>query len=107
MARLLLLDADGHHARQVQSALRRLSSQTTICTDLQSVIYSIQRQRFDLIIVVADPGLDWDIGVEFVRHSAFRMPDPPQIVCLLRGPYQGPNQRVYAARRGFKVVYEQ
>jgi hypothetical protein len=30
----------------------------------------------------------------------------PPIICLMRGPYRGPNERVYAARKGFKVVYE-
>jgi hypothetical protein len=58
-------------------------------------------------VVVCTPGMDWDIRVEFVRHLALRMSEPPQIVCLLRGAYRSPNERVYAARRGFKVVYEQ
>jgi len=107
MGRILLLDADGHHAKQVEWALKDISCQTTTCTDLQSAIYLIQKQLFDAVVVVSKPGMDWDIRVEFIRHAAFQMPERPHIVCLLRGPYSGPNERVYAARKGFKVIYEQ
>jgi hypothetical protein len=107
MGRVLLLDADGRHAKQVEGALRAISCQTTISADLQSSISLLQRQQFDAVVVVSNPGMDWDIRVEFIRHAALRLPEPPLIVCLLRGLYRGPNERVYAARKGFKVVYEQ
>lgn len=107
MGRILLFDPDAEHARQVAAALRCISTQTMICADIQSAVSLLNARVFDVALVVALPGLDWDLPVEFIRHSALRCAEPPQIVCLLRGPYRGPNVRVYAARKGFKVVYEQ
>jgi len=107
MRHALLLDDDGHHAKQVEWALSCISCQATACADLQSAITLLQKQPFDAVIIVANPGMDWDLRVEFIRRFAFQLQEPPQIVCLLRGPYRGPNERVYASRKGFKVVYEQ
>ena len=107
MSRVLLLDADEHHAKQIEWALRSISCQTTTCAETESAISLLHRQRCDVIVVVCRPGMDWDIRIEFIRHAVIQLPEPPRIVCLMRGPYRGPNERVYAARRGFKVVYEQ
>jgi hypothetical protein len=61
---------------------------------------------FEVIVVVTTPGPNWHSVVEAIRHEINDSPDPPQIVCLLLGPYRGPAERVYAARKGFKVIYE-
>jgi len=107
MGQILLFDPDAEHARQIAAAFRCISTQTVICADTQTAASLIDARAFDVAVVVALPGLDWDLPVEFIRHSALRRAEPPQIVCLLRGPYRGPSVRVYAARKGFKVVYEQ
>jgi hypothetical protein len=107
MEQILLFDADAEHARQIVAALGSISCRATICVDIQSAVSLLERQLFDVVLVVTVPRLDWDISVEFVRHSVLRLAEPPRIICLLRGPYCGPNARVYAARKGFRVVYEQ
>ena len=107
MSRVLLLDPDGDHAKQIEWVLRGISCQTTACTDVQGALSLLQRRQFDVVLVVSVPGVDWDLRVDFIRRAVIRLPDSPQIVCLLRGPYRNPAERVYAARKGFKVVYEQ
>jgi hypothetical protein len=59
-----------------------------------------------VVVIVTTPGPNWNVGVEAIRHATNHMPEMPQIVCLLRGPYRGPAEKVYAAMKGFKVIYE-
>ncbi len=106
MGQILLFDADAEHARQIAAVLGCISCQTTICADTQTAVSFLERQPFDVVLVVTVPRLDWDISVEFIRHAALQVPEPPRIVCLLRGPYRGPSERVYAARKGFRIIYE-
>lgn len=106
MEQILLLDTDAEHARQIAAVLGCIPCQTTICVDAQTAVTLLKKRTFDVVLVVAVPKLDWDVQVEFVRHAALQVPEPPQIVCLLRGPYRGPAERVYGARKGFKVMYE-
>ena len=106
MEQVLLVDSDSEHARAMASALRSISCQATICAGVKSAMALMRRCGFAAIVVVAVPGASWTDPIEAIRHVAFQAIEPPQIICLLRGPYRGPTERVYAARKGFKVIYE-
>jgi DNA-binding NtrC family response regulator len=106
MGRVLLLDADQNHATAIAWALRSISCQTTTSSNLQSVLSFLEMQKFDVVVVVTTPGPNWNVAVEAIRYATNHMTELPQIVCMLRGPYRGPAERVYAARKGFKVIYE-
>jgi hypothetical protein len=107
MGHILIFDPDANHANDLAWALGSISCQTTICLDLRRATSLLFVRSFDAVIVSAKSRSDWTGPMEAIRQAALRSPDPPQIVCLLRGPYNGPTERVYAARRGVKVIYEQ
>jgi hypothetical protein len=107
MGQILIFDPDANHANDLAWALGKISCHTTICLDLQRATSFLLVRAFDAFIVSATSSSDWRGLMETIRQAALQSPDPPQIVCLLRGPYSGPTERVYAARRGFKVIYEQ
>jgi len=107
MEQILVIDRDPIHRSALTEALGRYSRSTLACVCLEEALSAIERQAFTLIIVVAHARVDWYADVDIIRHAALRQLHPPQIVCLLRGPYRGPTEQVYAARRGFRVVYEQ
>jgi DNA-binding NtrC family response regulator len=106
MEQILIVDPDTIHACTVTEALRRVSRSILACTCAEDAIAAIEREALAVIIVVADVRIDWYVDVDVIRHVAFQHPDPPRIICLLRGPYCGPSDRVYATRKGFKVIYE-
>jgi hypothetical protein len=107
MSRVLLSDPDSQHAREIASTLRTLSCQTTTCSDLPTALLLLETEYFEVVLVVASCKTGWELTVDAIRQAAWNLSDPPQVICLLRGPYRGPSERVYAARKGFKVVYEQ
>jgi hypothetical protein len=107
MGHILIFDPDANHANDLAWVLESISCHSTICLDLQSASSLLSVRAFDAVIVSATSRNDWTGPMEAIRQAALRSPDPPKIVCLLRGPYNGPTERVYAARRGFKVIYEQ
>ena len=106
MGKILLLDDNTEHAEQIAEVLHNIACQTTTCPDVENAVSLLQRRSFDAVVVVSVPGLNWDIGVQVIRRAAFQIPEPLPVVCLLRSPYCGPSERIYAARHGFKVVYE-
>jgi DNA-binding NtrC family response regulator len=106
MGRVLLLDADQDHATAIAWALRNISCQTTTSSNLRSVLSFLQTQKFEVVVVVTTPGPNWNVAVETILYATTHMTELPQVVCMLRGPYRGPNERVYAARKGFRVIYE-
>jgi hypothetical protein len=108
MGLVLLLDSDAEHANEIASVLRTISCQTVICSTLQTASLLLQTRAFESVVVSTRAlDSDWRGLVDIIRNVASHLPEPPQIVCLLRGPYRGPAVRVYAARKGFKVIYEQ
>jgi hypothetical protein len=106
MQQVLLLDFDVRHAEHVVKALATIFCQTVVRADLESALGLLHEQKVEVVIVAPAPGEDWIGVVEAIRHEARQMDSPLHIVCLLPGPYRGPNERVYAARKGFTVIYE-
>jgi hypothetical protein len=106
MGRVLLLDTDSEHATNITWALRSISCQITTCSSLRSAVSFLQMQKFEVFVVVTTPGPSWSVAVEAIRQAINHMSEMPQIVSLLRGPYRGPAEKVYAARKGFRVIYE-
>lgn len=106
MSRVLLIDADREHGQQVASALRSIACSAILCADLPIALSLLRAERFDAIVIVAKGGSDWELPIEPLRHAVLEAKEPAPVICLLRTPYRGPSERVYAARRGFKVAYE-
>ena len=106
MEQILLIDPDPEHACAAASALKTLRCEVAICPNPRTAAALIARRAFAVIVAAVPPKAGWDSFVDTVRHVALQLPQPPEIICLLRGPYCGPSERVYAARKGFKVIYE-
>ncbi len=106
MGRILVLDPDPNHAGAITWAIRAISCRAVWTTDFRGAVTLIQEQQFDAIVIAAIPGPSWNGLVDAIREQVLQIPQPPHVICLLRGPYCGPNQRVHGARKGFKVVYE-
>lgn len=106
MPRLLLVDADAEHADSIMRALRSRLCTVSLCNSVENGTAVIAQRTFDAVIVSLFRAQGWDFLVDRIRHAALRTSQPPQVICLLRGPYRGPAEKVHAARKGFRVVYE-
>jgi len=62
----------------------------------------------DLMAVVPGPSEDWRVVVARLREAMHRagVAEHGPIICLLPRPYRGPEERVFAARRGVRIIYE-
>jgi DNA-binding NtrC family response regulator len=107
MEQILVVDPDTIHSFAVAEALRRVSRSILTCTRVEDAIVVMEREALAVIVVVADIRVNWYADLDAIRHVALGQSNPPRIVCLLRGPYCGPSDKVYGARKGFTVIYEQ
>jgi len=102
----ILFDPDHAHAERVVHALRAILCQTIVCTDIPDTIHALNANPVDVLIVVPSPMDEWTRVVERIRSTVNTMRETPQIVCLLRRNRGIPEERVYASRKGFVVIYE-
>jgi hypothetical protein len=103
---ILLFDPDLHYAAAVMTALRGIPCRVLVSPDLRNAIHLMHVQALECVVVVSPPEADWRTLVDAVQLAAREVPEPPDVICLLRGPYRGSNDRVYAARKGFVLLHE-
>ena len=106
MNRILLLDPDPHHAAGVVGALRGIPCKAIVVPDLRNAIQLMRVQAVECVVVVSHPESDWRSLVDAIQLATRELTEPSDIICLLRGPYHGPTDRVYAARKGFVLLHE-
>ena len=106
MEHVLLVDSEIQHADLLSEMLRAISGQVTVCSGIPDAVALLRKKEFDTLIYSALPASNWRVGVESLRNAATSLQWPPEIVCFLRGSYRGPAERLYAERKGFRLIYE-
>ena len=106
MGSILVIDSDTQHAAELARAVQTDGHMVTVCTEVQQAVSCLKSRPVDAVVLVSNPVGDWRNNAAELRIYAFQIAEPPQIVCLLRGPHRGPAEQLYGSRRGLKVVYE-
>ncbi len=106
MGHVLILDSDSAHAAELAHGLHAASCRTTVCSERQQAYDILRKQQVDIAILVSDFATDWKSSAKWLRYAVGHLQDTPQFVCVLRGPYQGPSERLYRMRHGVRVIYE-
>jgi len=106
MGNVLILGSDDVLAHELARGLQSVSCRTTVCCDRQQAIDTLKKQAVDIVVLISGTATDWKTSVEAFRGTLDQLQDPPQIICVLCGPYRGPADRLYGARRGVRVIYE-
>lgn len=106
MDTILIIDPDPEHAAALERELKMLSCGITVCHHVRSALDILKRQLVDILVLVADVKGNWGASIEALRDAIHQLTEPPGFVCVLRGPYQGPGERLYGARRGVRVIHE-
>jgi DNA-binding response OmpR family regulator len=106
MGHVLILDSDSAHAAELVRELQTASCRTTMCSERQDAMDILRKQQIDIVILVSNPAVDWKSSAKWLYCASRHLQNPPQIVCVIRTPYQGPSERLYGARHGVRVIYE-
>lgn len=106
MGNILILGSDCELAAALARSVQAISCRASLCSDKEQVIDTLRRQRVDIVVMISNPATDWKTRSEVLRDALSQLQNPPQIVCILCGPYQGPSDRLYGARHGVRVIYE-
>jgi predicted MPP superfamily phosphohydrolase len=106
MGNILILDSGCKLGTELARSIQAISCRASLCSDQEQVIDILRKQRVDIVILISDTQTDWKASVEALRDALSQLQNPPQIVCILCGPHQGPSDRLYGTRRGVRVIYE-
>jgi hypothetical protein len=106
MDQILVIDADPVHRRAVTESLGTLPCAILTCGDVQTAAMLLREREFIATVVATTPDSDWSRKLERIRHILLAVRQQTELICLRPVPYPGATERVYADRKGFKVVYE-
>jgi hypothetical protein len=104
---VLILDSDPQHAAELEYALTALSCRAIFCRGRREALNILRRRVVDVVVLVARVTDEWKACMEALSGAAMQCANPPGMACILRGPYEGPSEKLYGARRGIRVIYEQ
>jgi|GEM_PF-1827214 DNA-binding response OmpR family regulator len=108
MTRILLLDSNQTHARDLALALKRHRCSVTICASRRDAIIELKRNSagFDVVILdlSANRPEDWATFDQIQKLTWMSVPTP-MIVCFST-IYRGPKMNLEVERRGARFVYE-
>ncbi len=107
MDTILILDPDPEHAAALGRALMALSCRAILCRGRREALDILRRRVVDIVVLVAKVTDEWKACMEALSGVATQCTNPPGITCIIRGPYGGPSEKLYGARRGIRVIYEQ
>lgn len=107
MDTVLILDSDPQHAAELERVLTALSCRAILCRERRSALDILGQRVVDIVVLVAKVTDEWKASMEVLSGAARQSTNPPGLACILRGPYEGPSEKLYGARRGIRVIYEQ
>lgn len=107
MDTILILDPDPEHASALERTLAGLSCRPIVCRQSREALAILRHRAVDVIVLVATANDEWRTCMESLTAATRQNANPPAMACVIRGPYDGPSEKLYGARRGIRVIYEQ
>ena len=103
---VLIVNSDPIHAANLEDALHAVNCRVLVCVEKEGALNTIRTEHVDLVIMVPPSPAMWRKDADSFCDAVRQLEEQPQIVCLLRGPYKGPGERLYGDRLNIKVMYE-
>ena len=103
---VLIVDSDPIHVAELEDALHSINCRVSVCAEQEAALNTIRAEHVDLVIMVPTSPVLWRKDAECFCGAVRQLEEQPQIVCVLRGPYKGPGERLYGDRLNIKVMYE-
>jgi DNA-binding response OmpR family regulator len=106
MDRILIVDADTTHAAALADALHGVNLCVSVCRDHRTAVDALGKLGADIVVMVPRSPSWWRNDLksfcDAIRHIASR----PEIVCVLRWPPNGPNDRLFGDELNVGVLHE-
>jgi DNA-binding response OmpR family regulator len=104
--KVLILDADPIHAADLEDALDTVNCKVLVCAEQGAALNAIRTEFVDLVVMVPLSPMRWRRDAKSLCDAMSQLEEWPRIICVLRGPYRGPAERLYGDRLNIKVMYE-
>ncbi len=108
MAKVLLIDPDETHARELGNFLERQRFSVRVCKHGTDGVNELRRKRaqYDVLILemTGDHLKVWEVFRHVRKHLGSKA-TTPGLICTCRG-YRGPQMRMKIERLGAKLIYE-
>ena len=105
--RVLIVDADALHVAALEDELRTVNCRVSVCSGLQAAVATLRAEHVDLVVMVPPFPARWKEDADSLCDAVRQLEDRPQILCILRGPYRGPGNRLYGDRLNVRVLHEE
>ncbi len=102
---VLIVDSDPIHAAELEDALQTVNCRVLVCSEQESALNAIRAEHFCLVIIVPPSPSVWRKDTGSFCDAVRRLGRMPEIVCVLRGPYKGPGERLYGDKLGVRVIH--
>lgn len=106
MDRILIVDADTTHAAALTEALISVNFLVEACRNYRTAINGLQKQGADIVVVVPGSSSWWRNDLKSFCDAIRYFDRQPQIVCVLRWPPHGPNDRLFGEELNVEVIHE-
>ena len=106
MDKILLVDPDPNHSSDLECALRLQNCRVSVCTEQLSAIQATTIQGVDLIVSVSRSRAMWRKELESFCGALYSLERRPAILCVLRWPPDGPDDRLFGDRLHVRVLHE-
>ena len=103
---VLIVDSDPIHVAELEDALQTVNCKVLVCPEQEAALNIMRAEHIDLVIMVPSSPALWRKDAECFCDAVRQLGERLQIVCVLRGPYKGPGERLYGDRLNIKVLYE-
>lgn len=106
IGQVLIVDSDPIHVAELEDALHTVNCRVLVCSEKEEAVDTLRAEHVDLVAIVPSSPAQWRKEADSLCDAVRQLEDKPQIMCILRGPYKGPSDRLYGDRLNIKVVYE-
>ena len=103
--RVVVLDSDPSHAVSLSDALSRRFHVTSFRTK-EMFAEALKKNRADFAVIVFRSPSWWRNELQSFCDAVRRMDEPPEIICILRWPPEGPGDRLFGDELNLVVFHE-
>jgi CheY-like chemotaxis protein len=107
MEQVLIIDSDLIHAADLKEALEATECHVSVHSDQRTAIEALKTQRVNTVVVVPRSQAWWRSDLRLFCNAMFGSGRMPEVLCLLRWPSKGPDDRLYGEQLSVKVLHEE
>lgn len=107
MGRVMIVDADAVHVAAMEEALLAVNCKVVVCAELPAAVETLRTEPVDVVVMVHSSRAPWKKDVESLSKAVRQLEEQPHVLCILRGPYRGPSDRLYGDQLNVRVLHEE